>query len=111
MSTRWGDSQGQSVVLDNQTVPNPKLALPLWIKLQQSPEGQYFDVLITLDTDPGASQLQALKRAGLVISNFHQQQPSRLMPGVITRKNLLEQLPKLAFVEYIEGVFHHQKNY
>lgn len=81
-----------------------KFALPLWVKLQHSQPEQSFSVLITLAKNPSLKDIEQLEKMGLEIAAFHREHPNRLMPGVITKARLEEQLVHWNLVEYIEGV-------
>ncbi len=86
-----------------------KCALSLWIKLQKASGNQYFDVLLTLKHAPSVSEVQRLQKLGLQISDFHQAQPSQLLPGVASKVQLEEGLLHCEMIDYIEGVFHQPK--
>jgi hypothetical protein len=86
-----------------------KLALALWVKLQHTGADQLFDVLLTLDKPPRRGEIQQLEQSGLAIPAFHKNEPSRLLPGVISKANLEDKLIHCELIRYIEGIPHRQE--
>lgn len=95
-----------STLLKGSAIENhqEKLSLMLRRQLAQAEPQHSFDILLTLIHEPRLHDLQVLKMCGLKMSDFHQQHPSRLLPGVITKQHLEKNLLLCPFISYIEGI-------
>ncbi len=81
-----------------------KLALPLWARLQHSPDTQPFNIIVRMRDEDLESGVKALQASGLQMSDFHSSHPTTLIPGRISKTHLLTQLIYCDCVTYIEGI-------